>query len=98
MHVGCVSLCISFLKCPRSLKSEFGAKSYRCFSAQDSSSGPGLDLGSGPCSLGPVVGSRPCFLGSVECFYMRLEGQDHEMVRLLAPDRVRREKPSLEHL
>jgi hypothetical protein len=28
MHVGCVALCISFLKCLRSSKSDFGAKSY----------------------------------------------------------------------
>ena len=28
MHVGCVSLCISFPKYPRSSKSDFGAKSY----------------------------------------------------------------------
>jgi hypothetical protein len=27
MHVGCLALCISFPKCPRSSKSEFGAKS-----------------------------------------------------------------------
>ena len=75
MHVGCVALYIRFPKCRRSSKSEFGAKNYSCFSTQDSSSGPGLDLGSEPCSLGPVVGSRPCFLGLVECFYMHLEGQ-----------------------
>jgi hypothetical protein len=33
IHVGCVALCISFPKYPRSSKSEFGAKSYRRFSA-----------------------------------------------------------------
>ena len=74
MHVGCVALCISFPKYPRSSKSEFGAKSYSHFSAQNSGSGPGPDLGSRPCSLGPVVKSRQCFLGSVECFYICLKG------------------------
>jgi hypothetical protein len=82
MYMGCVALCISFPKCPRSSKLEFGAKSYRHFSAHDS--------GSGPCPLGPVLatrlslvlGSRPCFLGLVEHFYMCLKGQDPEMVRL----------------
>jgi hypothetical protein len=64
MHVGCVALCISFPKCLRSSKSEFGAKSYSRFSAQDSGSGLGSVLGSGPCHLGPVLGSRPCHLGS----------------------------------
>ena len=80
MHVGCVSLCISFLKCPRSLKSEFGAKSYRRFSAHDSVLGPcplGPVVGSGP---GLVVGSGPCFLGSIEHFYLCFKGQDPEMV------------------
>jgi hypothetical protein len=63
MHVECVALCISFPKCPISSKSEFGAKRYSCFSAQDSGSGPGPDPRSGPCHLGPVLGSRPCHLG-----------------------------------
>jgi len=66
MHVGCVVLCISFPKCPRSSKSEFEAKSYRRFSTQDS--------GSGLYPLGPVQGSGPCFLGSVEHFYLCLKG------------------------
>ena len=98
MHVRCVALCISFPKCPRSSKSEFGAKSYCCFSAQDSDSGPGLGLGSGPCHLGLVLGSRPYFLGSVERFYMCLKGHDPELVLLVGPDQVWRKKPSLEHL
>ena len=105
MHVGCVSLCISFIKCPRSSKLEFGAKSYSRFSAksgaQDSSSRPcplGLILGSEPCHLGLELGSRPCSLGPVECFYMCLEGWNPEMVRLLGLDRVQREKPYLEPL
>jgi hypothetical protein len=70
MHVGCVDLCISFLKCPRSSKSEFKTKSYSRFSvesrAQNFGSGPcplGPVLGSGPCHLGLVLGSRPCYLG-----------------------------------
>jgi hypothetical protein len=32
MHVGCVVLCIRFLKCLRSSKSDFRAKSYSCSS------------------------------------------------------------------
>jgi hypothetical protein len=28
MHMGCVALCISFPKCPRSSKLDFGAKTY----------------------------------------------------------------------
>jgi hypothetical protein len=47
MLVGCVALYISFPKCLRSSKSEFRAKSYSHFCAQDSGSGPGPVLGSG---------------------------------------------------
>ena len=34
--VGCVALCLSFLKCLRSSNSEFGAKSYSNFSIERS--------------------------------------------------------------
>jgi hypothetical protein len=63
MLVGCVALCISFPKYPRSSKSEFSAKSYSHFSTQDSGSWLGLVLGSKPCHLDLVLGSRPCHLG-----------------------------------
>jgi hypothetical protein len=36
MHLGCVALCISFPKYPRSSKSDFGAKSYSRFSDEHS--------------------------------------------------------------
>jgi hypothetical protein len=39
MQVGCVALWISFSKCPRSLKSEFEAKSYNHFSVERSVTG-----------------------------------------------------------
>ena len=39
MHVGCVSLCISFPKYPRSSKSDFEAKSYSRFSDEASVTG-----------------------------------------------------------
>ena len=39
MQVGCVSLLVSFPKCPRSSNSEFGAKSYNCFSIERSVTG-----------------------------------------------------------
>ena len=39
MHVGCVALYISFPKCLRSSKSEFGAKTYSRFSAERSVTG-----------------------------------------------------------
>jgi hypothetical protein len=45
MHVGCVALCISFPNYLRSSKLEFGAKSYRRFSAE--SGAQTLALGSG---------------------------------------------------
>ena len=39
MHLGCVALCISFPKYPRSSKSDFGAKSYGRFSGEHSVTG-----------------------------------------------------------
>jgi hypothetical protein len=63
MPMGCLALCISFPKYPRSSKSKFKAKSYSRFSAQDSGLGLGPVLGSEPCRLGPVLGSIPCHLG-----------------------------------
>jgi hypothetical protein len=34
VHMGCVALWVSFPKCPRSSKSEFGSKSYRRFTEE----------------------------------------------------------------
>ena len=39
LYVGCVALCISFPKYPRSSKSDFGAKSYGHFSGEHSVTG-----------------------------------------------------------
>jgi hypothetical protein len=57
MHVGCVALCISFLKYPRSSKLEFGAKSYRSFSAK--SGAQTLALGLVECFYMYLMGQDP---------------------------------------
>jgi hypothetical protein len=59
-HMGCVALWVSFPKCPRSSKSEFGAKSYHHFTEEWSVTG--LVIGrvrSAPAR--PVSASGQCF-------------------------------------
>jgi hypothetical protein len=60
VHMGCVSLWVSFPKCPRSSKSEFGVKSYRRFTEEWSVTG--LVIGRVRSAPGrPVSASGQCF-------------------------------------
>ena len=60
MHVGCVALWVSFPKCPRSSKSEFGAKSYSRFSAERSMTRL-YDLRVRSAHTSPVTAFGQCF-------------------------------------
>ena len=60
MHVGCVGLWVSFPKCPRSSKSEFGAKSYSRFSAKRFVTGL-CDLRVWSAPARPITESGQCF-------------------------------------
>jgi hypothetical protein len=59
MYVGCVALCISFLKCLRSSKSDFGAKSYGRSSERTSMTGRYYNE-SGHTVASPVRESDQC--------------------------------------
>jgi hypothetical protein len=82
MQVGCVALWVSFLKCPRSSKSDFRAKSYSCFSDETFVT----RLCDQTCSVSAYessqrvrsvfimrAGATGCYQSLVSCDKMRLE-------------------------